>query len=326
MMKDLLKHTIACRIAGCLAAFCLAFVSCTSAVDDGLQDSRVITFQAPQADTRAVVNGQELPADFQVWGWHGTDGTNTDNIFDATVVSKDAGWNYTDGVRYWKAGETYNFYAVYPVFPQPTGEGDTQTTSTVTTGGTITVTNFDCSQTGKEAVDLMTAIREGVVAGDMIAGDGTVTLTFRHELARVTCDVKSVNSAVTVSSIKLYGVQYKGNLTGSGQWNDPEICSLAGTPFDKSFVLNVDNQFSCTNALGDLLLLPQTFVQDAAGFQLTYRYNGDQADRTATASIPAGTAWTAGQSYKYTITLKAAQLSLDVTVQDWAEEETSVLW
>lgn len=307
----------------------LAAASCTDTlVGRPDTDDRTITFQTPQTDTRAVVeNGQELPADFQVWGWHGTDGTNTDNIFDATVVSKDAGWNYTDGVRYWKAGETYNFYAVYPVFPQPTGEGDTQTTSTVTTGGTITVTNFDCSQTGDKAVDLMTAIRTDVVADDMIAGDGTVTLTFRHELARVTCDVKSVNSAVTVSSIKLYGVQYKGNLTGSGQWNDQEICSLANTPFNNSFVLNVDNQFSCTNALNDLLLLPQTFGQDvAAGFQLTYRYNGDQADRTATASIPVGTDWTAGQSYKYTITLKAAQLSLEVTVQEWDEKETSVSW
>lgn len=307
----------------------LPAASCTDTlVGQPDTDTRVITFQTPQTDTRAVVeNGQELPADFQVWGWHGTDGTNTDNIFDATVVSKDAGWNYTDGVRYWKAGETYNFYAVYPVFPQPTGEGDTQTTSTVTTGGTITVTNFDCSQTGEEAVDLMTAIREDVVADDMIADGGTVTLTFRHELARVTCDVKSVNSAVTVSSIKLYGVQYKGNLTGSGQWNDQEICSLANTPFNNSFVLNVDNQFSCTNALNDLLLLPQTFGQDvAAGFQLTYRYNGDQADRTATASIPVGTDWTAGQSYKYTITLKAAQLSLEVTVQEWDEKETSVSW
>jgi len=303
--------------------------SCTDTVGGEPEtDARVITFQAPQADTRAVVeNGDTLPADFRVWGWHGTDGTNTDNIFDATVVYKNAGWNYTDGVRYWKADETYNFYAVYPVFPLPTGAGDTQTTSTVTTGGTITVTNFDCSQTGEEAVDLMTAIRTDVVADDMIAGDGTVTLTFRHELARVTCDVKSVNSAVTVSSIKLYGVQYKGNLTGSGQWNDQEICSLANTPFNNSFVLNADNQFSCTNALNDLLLLPQTFGQDvAAGFQLTYRYNGDQADRTATASIPVGTDWTAGQSYKYTITLKAAQLSLEVTVQEWDEKETSVSW
>lgn len=301
--------------------------SCTDTVGGEPEtDARVITFQAPQADTRAVVeNGETLPADFQVWGWHGTDGTNTDNIFDATVVSKDAGWNYTDGVRYWKAGETYNFYAVYPVFPQPTGEGDTQTTSTVTTDGTITVTNFDCSATGDAAVDLMTATKIGMEGGK----PETVSMNFGHELARVTCDVKSVNSAVTVESVKLYGVQYKGNLTSPGQWGGQVTCCLTGTPFknEEKFVLNADNQFSCAGALDDLLLLPQTFGQDvAAGFQLTYRYNGDQAARTATASIPVGTDWTAGQSYKYTITLKAAQLSLEVTVQEWDEKETSVSW
>lgn len=195
--------------------------------------------------------------------------------------------------------------------------------------GTITVTGFNCSATGDAAVDLMTASLPGVSADEMIANRASVGLTFRHELARVTCDVKSVNSAVTVSSVKLYGVQYKGNLTGPGQWNGQEACSLADTPFknEAGFVLNADNQFSCAGALDDLLLLPQTFGQGvAAGFQLTYRYNGDQADRIATASIPASTVWVAGQSYKYTITLKSAQLSLDVTVQDWEEEETTVSW
>lgn len=292
----------------------LAAASCTDTlVGQPDTDDRTITFQTPQTDTRAAVTGTSLTSgSFLVWGGYGGNATN---VFDAVTVTGDNGvWTY-EGTRYWKAGETYNFYAVYPV-----------NVGTCEDNGTITVTNFDCSQTGEEAVDLMTAIRTDVVADAMIAGAGAVTLTFRHELARVTCDVKSVNSAVTVSSIKLYGVQYKGNLTGSGQWNDQEICSLADTPFNNSFVLNVDNQFSCTNALNDLLLLPQTFVQDAAGFQLTYRYNGDNTDRTATASIPADTAWEAGQSYKYTITLKAAQLSLEVTVQEWGEENTSVSW
>lgn len=329
-MKDLLKHTIACRIAGCLAAFCLAFVSCTSTVDDGPQDSRVITFQAPQADTRAVVeNGETLPADFRVWGWHGTDGTNTDNIFDATVVYKDAGWNYTDGVRYWKAGETYNFYAVYPVFPLPTGAGDTQTTSTVTADGTITVTNFDCSQTGDKAVDLMTAIRTDVVADDMIAGDGTVTLTFRHELARVTCSVKSELSSVTVQSLLLANVGYKGTLTRTttgNQWSELATYGTDDTPFNKKvpFELNATDGLTRDNVLGDLLLPPQQLTQ--ALFVLVYRYDNDTADRTATLGLPAGSQWNAGEYYNYTLTLKAAEVTLNVSVKDWDEESTSVSW
>lgn len=294
----------------------LAAASCTDTlVGRPDTDDRTITFQTPQADTRAVVTGTSLTSgSFLVWGGYGGSATN---VFDAVTVTGDNEvWTY-EGTRYWKAGETYNFYAVYPA------ELPADAKAAVSSEGTITVTGFNCSATGDAAVDLMTATAPG---------DGSnpapVALTFNHELARVTCDVKSVNSAATVSSVKLYGVQYKGNLTGPEQWNGQEACSLADTPFknEEEFVLNADNQFSCTNALGDLLLLPQIFVQDAAGFQLTYRYNGDQADRIATASIPASTVWVAGQSYKYTITLKSAQLSLDVTVQDWAEEETSVLW
>lgn len=295
----------------------LAAASCTDTlVGQPDTDTRAITFQTPQADTRAAVTGTSLTSgSFLVWGGYGGNATN---VFDAETVTGDNGvWTY-EGTRYWKAGKTYNFYAVYPE-ELPAGA-----VADVSPEGTVTVTGFDCSATGEAAVDLMTATKIGM--------DGSqpemVSMKFGHELARVTCDVKSVNSAVTVKSVKLYGVRYKGNLTSPGQWGGQVTCILKGTPFknEEEFVLNADNQFSCTNALGDLLLLPQTFVQDAAGFQLTYRYNGDQADRTATASIPVGVTWVAGQSYKYTITLKSAQLSLDVTVQDWDEENTSVLW
>lgn len=328
-MKDLLKHTIACRIAGCLAAFCLTFVSCTS-VDDGLDTSRAITFQALQADTRVVVeNGETLPADFRVWGWHGTDGANTDNIFDATVVYKDADWNYTDGVRYWKAGEIYNFYAVYPVFPLPTGEGDTQTTSTVTTGGTITVTNFDCSKTGSKAVDLMTATAIGVVADGMIKGGGKVGLTFQHALARVTCSVKSELSSVTVQSLLLANVGYKGTLTRTttgNQWGELATYGTDNTLFkiEVPFELNATDGLSRDNVLGDLLLPPQQ--PDQAMFVLVYRYNNDTADRTATIGLPAGSQWYAGEYYNYTLTLKAASVTLNVSVKDWDEVNTSVSW
>lgn len=301
----------------------LTVASCTSILsDEPTADARAISFM-PAAETRAAVTGKSLPdgSSFLVWGGYGDNASsiNATNVFDGeTVTESNGAWDYTGGTRYWMAGKTYNFYAVYPVVLPAGAVAD------VSTDGTITVTNFDCSKTGTEAVDLMTATATGNGSSP-----APVALTFNHELARVTCDVKSVNSAATVSSVKLYGVQYKGNLTGPEQWNGQEACSLADTPFknEEEFVLNADNQFSCTNALGDLLLLPQTFGQDvAAGFQLTYRYNGDQADRTATASIPVGTDWTAGQSYKYTITLKAAQLSLEVTVQEWDEKETSVSW
>lgn len=309
-MKDLLKHTIACRIASCLAAFCLAFVSCTSTVDDGPQDSRAITFQAPQADTRAVVeNGETLPADFRVWGWHGTDGTNTDNIFDATVVYKDAGWNYTDGVRYWKAGETYNFYAVYPVFPLPTGAGDTQTTSTVTADGTITVTNFDCSKTGADAVDLMTATATEIT----YTADQTpqpVAMKFSHLLSKVNIMATVEGGNVTVTDITFAGMATQGDYSSQAGWTTHATATGRFTSSEK--VINATG----VDLLGDLLLIPQTVNNQ---FKITVNYTLDGVVQTPKEiTLPTSIAqWQAGQSYKYTLTFKGDNIIFTVNVAAW---------
>lgn len=248
-MKDLLKHTIACRIAGCLAAFCLTFVSCTSTVDDGLQNSRAITF-TPAADTRAAVTGYEDMGDFQVWGWYGGDGTAApNNVFDGTVVYKDAGWNYTDGVRYWKAGETYNFYAVYP----------TDVKADVSSYGTITVTNFDCSKTGSEAVDLMTATATGNGSNP-----APVALTFNHELARVNIIVTSEGDAVNISNAQLYGISHIGSLNGN-EWDFGGISDVNAPSFEtESLSIPANDTQDYFLFGGDLLLPPHKSLSDNA--------------------------------------------------------------
>ena len=321
MMKDLLKHTIACRIAGCLAAFCLAFVSCTSTVDDGLQDSRAITFQAPQADTRAVVeNGDTLPADFRVWGWHGTDGTYTDNIFDATVVYKDAGWNYTDGVRYWKAGETYNFYAVYPV-----------NVGTCESDGTITVTNFDCSKTGADAVDLMTATATGVVADNMIKGGGKVDLTFQHALARVNIIVTSKGDAVNISDARLYGICHKGSLNGN-EWDFGEISDVNAPSFEtESLSIPANETQDYFLFGGDLLLPPHKSLSDNAALSFSYQYTtGDTTLKSASVKLKTSsvTTWEKGKRYNYRINISrnATNVTLVVEVTNWIEKNYTVEW
>lgn len=292
MMKDLLKHTIACRIAGCLAAFCLTFVSCTSTVDDGLQNSRAITF-TPAADTRAAVTGSEDMGDFQVWGWYGGDGTAApNNVFDGTVVYKDAGWNYTDGVRYWKAGETYNFYAVYP----------TDVKANVSSDGTITVTNFDCSKTGTEAVDLMTATATGVVADYMIADSRTVFLQFKHELVRVNILVKTEGDIAYVTEAELSGMLYKGKMVRSGdtsKWQNTEAAEAGNTPFYKKDLQEVD--LKGISILDEMLLIPQE--TNKVQLTLDYNYGYEGSESHSTAYLPDVT-WNAGQSYTYTLTIE----------------------
>ena len=287
MMKDLLKHTIACRIAGCL-------VSCNSTVDDGLDTSRAITF-TPSADTRAVVTGSADMGDFQVWGWYGGDGTTVpNNVFNGTVVYKDAGWNYTDGVRYWKAGETYNFYAVYPV-----------NVGTCESDGTITVTNFDCSKTGADAVDLMTATATGEGSNP-----APVALTFNHLLSKVNIVATVEGGNVTVTDITFAGMVTQGDYSSQAGWTTHATATGSFTSSEK--VINATG----VDLLGDLLLIPQTVNNQ---FKITVNYTLDGVVQTPKEiTLPTSIAqWQAGQSYKYTLTFKGDNIIFTVNVAAW---------
>lgn len=314
-MKDLLKHTIACRIAGCLAAFCLTFVSCTSTVDDGLQNSRAITF-TPAADTRAAVTGYEDMGDFQVWGWYGGDGTAApNNVFDGTVVYKDAGWNYTDGVRYWKAGETYNFYAVYP----------TDVKANVSSEGTITVTDFDCSQTGDAAVDLMTATATGNGSNP-----APVALTFNHELARVNIIVTSEGDAVNISDARLYGISHIGSLNGN-EWDFVGISDVDAPSFEtESLSIPANGTQDYFLFGGDLLLPPHKSLSDNATLDFSYQYTiGDTTSKSASIKLKTSsvTTWEKGKRYNYRINIsRNATVTLVVEVTNWIEKNYTVEW
>lgn len=305
-----------------LPLLCLMPAACsTSVVNEPETETHAINFRTPQAETRAVVDDTSLPGDFLVWGGYDGDATR---VFDGTTVYH-PDWDYRDGMRYWTEGKLYDFYAVYPT-ELPTGS-----TASVSKEGIITVSGFDCTATGKDAVDLMTATAPNVSADKMIQDNSAVELKFEHELARVTCDVKSEKSTVTIKSVKLYGVGYKGTLTKTAgnavDWSDVATYTADDTPFKKNeeFNLNTTSGLEKDNVLDDLLLLPQD-LKATAQFSLTYRYNNDTADRTAAVSFPTGSEWTAGQHYNYTLTLKAATVTLNVAVLDWEEENTSVSW
>lgn len=295
-----------------LAALCLAACTATVVDEPATDAAAAIAFRAPQAETRAVVDGESLPGDFLVWGGYDGDATR---VFDGTTVYY-PDWDYRDGTRYWVSRKTYSFYAVYP----------TGVAAAVSKKGIITIEDFDCSATGEKAVDLMTATASRSYDG---TDNSAVGLKFQHELARVTCDVKSENSTVTITSVKLYGVGYKGTLTKEADavWNIMATCTADNTPFkmEEEFSLNATDGLVKTNVLGDLLLFPQ---QDLTGarFALTYRYNNDTDDRTATVSLPTGSKWIAGLHYNYTLTLKGATLTLNIKVLEWEKEDTSVTW
>lgn len=299
----------------CLAAL-LAASCTTSLTDEPDTTARAIAFGTTQADTRAAVNGTSLTSgSFDVWGWYGDNGTNDVNVFDGEkVTGVNSVWTY-DGTRYWIPGKTYNFYAVHPA----------GLNASVNASGTITVTDFDCSATGGAAVDLMTATAPGLLGSNA----QTVGLEFEHELARIKFTVKSENTVATVSSFKMYGVNYQGTLTkgATASWSLVTACTAKNTPYKlENFAFNTTNGFE-KDVLGDVLLIPHTDLTNAK-LEIAYRYQNETADRISTIGLQTTdiVQWDAGKSYSYTLTIKGGELVITVNVVDWKEEDTSVSW
>lgn len=312
---------------GLLAAVSVVAVSCISRYNVE-EYAGAIAFRQIEAETKAIVNGTELPSgsSFRVWG--GNKGS-VKNVFDGVPVTENSGvWSYGDDLRFWEFGETYSFHAVYPA--------DITDTS-VSNDGTITVTSFDCSKTGADAVDLMTAAKTGIIYNE---GEKPqpVALTFRHELARLKFTVRSGNTIATITGFRLYGVNYEGTLgrpvseSEDASWTLLTACTDTDTPFksDDYFNFTFDNTNGWETVIfGDLMLIPDSDLTDAKLY-IAYRYPDETTDRTATVPLKTSAStvdkWEAGKSYSYTLTIKGASLEIVVSVNPWEEKNTSVSW
>lgn len=325
-----------------LAAACLCGLSsCVSIVSGNGTGDTAISFATPSADTKAAVEGNTLTdGSFLVWGGYGDDANsvNATNVFNGdTVIGLGGTWNYTGGTRYWVAGKTYDFYAVYPadIF---SGQSSTSTdTPSVTCSpeGIVTIKNFDASATGEAAVDLMTASATSVDADNMINAGDAVKLSFKHELARVNFTVVSEGDALTISDAKLYGISHTGSLkkedwTLLGNWELSETKNTSeNTPFKTDTLGIADTQDHLLFG-GDLLLLPQT-LSDGSNLVFSYKYSNDDAEKhdvSLDLSAATVTTWTAGQRYNYRISIpqNSVDVTLDVTVKDWVEQDFTVTW
>lgn len=288
----------------------------------------VVCFSAG-ANSRAAIDGTtfEDGSQFSVWGWRKlTDGgTESVNVFDKTSVTNSTdGWTY-DGVRYWIPGWTYDFYAVHPVFP------DGGPLASVASDGTISVTDFDCSKTGAQAIDLMTARNTGITYNGGDTPPAPVDLKFGHELAKLNFVVKSENTIATITGFKVYGVDYKGKLSKNSTtatWTDQVPCTEIDTPFSITQELDLNNTDGWErNVFGDLLLIPDNDLTGAY-LKIEYMYPGETTVRISEVGLKTvqTPTWEAGKNYKYSLTIEGGSLSINVTVIDWDGKDTSVSW
>lgn len=313
------------------AIISLVASACTTSVIDAPEEkSQAIAFGGPQAESRAAIEAGYFPttSTFKVWGGYGdTDATvDPKNLFDGVeiIYTEESKWHYEGYPRFWVGGKTHKFYAVYPM------------EAYVSEDGILTVTGFDSSHTGANAIDLMTAFYSRVTSEDLNQQDvAAVSFKFKHELSRVNVKVKAVNTPVTVNEIKIYGISKIGTLEKTyNDNNDNSSWTLNGsitadnTPFVVSddFVLGESEVWE-RNAFGDMLLIPQSLGN--AKLDISYRYAGDTTDRTSTINLKTATTtgWEAGMSYNYSITINGlSNISITVSVNPWEEENTSVSW
>lgn len=284
-----------------LLIFALPLAACTSEVtDEAVQGgASPIAFRVPEV-TKAVVTGFSDGDAFSVWGGY----NGATSVFNnETVTYNGTAWTYTGGDRYWTFGNTYDFYAVYP----------TTVNAEVTTDGTITVSNFDCSK----GVDLMTAEETDITYN---TGDPThaVSFTFRHELARVNVVVQ-VDPGVTVTDLSatLSGYDGSGTLTrkkdGTATWTET---ATATRSVDN---INISGNTS-QDLFGDLLLIPQS----TNGITLALSMTRDNSPADYTARFDESlTQWSAGQPYRYVLHIQVDAITFsNFTADEWDKTPT----
>lgn len=298
----------------------MAIAGCTKTVHTPENGKHSIGFNV-QEPVKSAVTGAADIASFEVWGWYGSNTKRNKNVFDGTQVKNTgSGWVY-DNIQYWVPDMNYTFYAVYPF---DVGE--------CSADGTVTVENFDCSATGSDAVDLMTA---GAVGGN--GNDpANVVFDFVHELSKLKFRFESSQTEVTITDIKLYGIRAGGTLKkaqgGNASWKLWSAVTADNTPpyYVSGAVLNTGNSYAA-EPYGELLLPPHDALAEAR-LSFSYYY-GSNSSQIKSADIPlaAGTggitSWEAGKSYNYTVEIQANRdIKINVTVTDWDERDTSVTW
>ena len=284
-----------------------------------------IRFSSPALTRSAINNVGELQSDgnaFSVWGWYSKDGSVPGQVFDHENVSWSTAakaWGY-EGVKYWYVGYTYNFQALFPA----TEDLGNATTVRCSQNGDLSVDNFDATQSH----DLMIASQGGITP-QANQDPGSVSFEFEHQLAKLQFQVKAVGRDLTVTSFKLNGVACKADFAhtaGTGStWSATDWSSADDNYFAATNISVATD--TPANILGDVLVPPHTDLSTAE-ITISYHYDYETTDRTATVKLSDLTTkqWDAGQQYAYTLSISAAQLSINVKIIDWDEENTSVSW
>ena len=316
----------AMRYKGLCAAFLLLLAGCSETDTVRISSGQERSIGFTTGVTRAAKEDFGAGDAFAVWGWYTSEDASS-QVFDATKVSTADGvtWSY-ENPRFWLAGKTYAFHALYPSADVLPGTAD------YTADGTLSVTGFDLSR----QFDLM--------AATVPAMDGSlaapVAFSFTHLLSRVQVVGKRSESTTgivgftpRVHAVRLYGMPGTGNLSvNAADLTDKSVVLGAWTGSDATSldsplaVFQSDAGVEVTTdgiLLLDALPLPQRITQD---YYVEVEYSTDSAGserKVATVqltSLPV-TTWEVGRQYRYTFNVSDdSRILFDIpTVNGWDE-------
>ena len=293
---------------GANAAILLLLISCTR--DDMMltEINDAIVF-SPQI-TRSAVSSLGEGDSFAVWARESREEKTQTILSQEEVYCRGNVWSY-DNLRYWKAGATYDFYALYP-HDIPNAEF-----TNVGSGESpqIIITDFDV----RNSADLMTAEQTDIA---YTGNPSPVIFTFRHLLSKVEIvgrtDPSLAASGISVRlvSASLYGMPANGScLVQKGDYGiwTPGSSTTAETPFCSASGIELND--TGISVFGELLPIPQA-INDEYILEIVYEYTDPNNVQTRISKIirliDAGVSqWEHSTGYRYSFTLGSDYIIFD---------------
>lgn len=293
-------------------------------------------------ETKAPVESSNDMDAFAVWAYRSDDNATypVEEMDGIHVYRSGSVWAY-DNVQMWIDG-IWHFEAMYPdpqslgtdkigvQFYIPKNDGQVELDG-------VSISYFD--GTNADA-DLMIAKQDRIYNSASNPDASAVSLSFEHLLSRVGISVKTTTEDLTLTSLTFKGMgvigAYNTKESGEDKWmllnSVSELESVVPTgTFEASLDESpLPSDGTAVDVLSDLLLIPQTPGTGAAGqypmtVEVTYTVGSGGAE-TKTLTIPADPVWAPGSRYRYTLTLGTADVTLDIDVVEWDEENYSVRW
>ena len=311
----------------------LLFSSCSDAGSDSPlpEESGVpVTFSGADVTSRAETTSAGFSAEgsaFKVFGVY-FDPTKSGffNLFDGTVVTRTAdAWTYQPE-RYWLAGFTYDFRAIYPAVLSD--EAELTFDKGEGADSHLILSNFTADGT-----DLMVASERRVILQGEETPRAAVALKFRHILSRVTFTAKTDDRylgsdgkpvrKLYIVGFKINNIAIKGNWVGDsyntdgsslGEWSPGEPTGSYTANIPAGGIAIGNTPVKLFDGEDIVIAIPQPF--ESAMVEIQYKYSDeDTVVHTAVAELSG--AWLPGKSYSYSFKINAHIFFDTPKVDDW---------